>query len=90
MAKDGDLQVWWIPQLRMKSFDVPVNSIIEALLIIDTLGKYDAFQFENRIKPDYCNTGGLNVWENGEWCEWENDVGLQIDDLRRHALVLTQ
>ena len=84
VPKDGDLQVWWIPQVPMSSFNVPVTDIEQAIFVMDTLSDYDRFQFENRIKPDYCNAGGLNVWEAGEWCEWEDEDGNQIDDIRRN------
>ena len=71
--------------MPMESFNVPVKNTDEAILIMETLANYDIFQYENGIKPDYCNAGGLNVFENGEWIEWENENGEQIDDLRREA-----
>jgi len=84
--KQGDLQVWWIPQVPMKSFTVDVKTIEEAKLILDTLAFYDIFQFENNIKPDYCNAGGLNVWDvdcdgdgNAGWSEWQDEDGNDID-----------
>lgn len=81
MPKEGDLKVWWIPQVPMKSFDVPVKSIEEAKLILDTLAEYDLFQLENNIKPDFCNAGGLNVFEDGEWCTWYHpETGQDIDE----------
>ncbi len=81
---EGALRVWWIPQVPMKAFHVPVASIAEAKLIMVTLAEYDIFQFENRIKPDYCNTGGLEVFEDGEWTEWyDEESGDCIDDLLR-------
>jgi hypothetical protein len=74
------LRVWWIPQVPGKPFRQPVNSIREAKLLMDTLTKYDAFQFENNIKPDYSNVGGLETFEDGEWCEWADEDGDGIDD----------
>ncbi len=77
--KDKQLQVWWIPQIGMKGkFTVNVKSLEEAKRIIDVLADYDIFQFENKVKPDYCNIGGLRVWdesidptEDGEyWTDW--------------------
>lgn len=59
--KHGQLKVWWIPQIPMKAFEVEVETLVEAKLLLDTLAKYDLFQFENRIKPDYANAGGLVV-----------------------------
>ncbi len=84
MAKEGDLQVWWIPQVPGKPFMVPVESTGQAALVLDTLARYDAFQFENRIKPDYCNAGGLSVYEGDEWTDWYDENGWSIDDLMKH------
>ena len=85
----GDLRVWWIPQVPMKAFNIAVKSIQEARLTLDTLAHYDIFQFENKIKPDYCNAGGLNVYDlnadgNGlaDWIEWEDDEGNDIDNTK--------
>ena len=84
MANKGDLKVWWIPQIPMKPFEVPVKTIHEAKLILDTLAKYDLFQFEKHIKPDYSNTGGLEVYDSGEagmeWGEWYDEDDNDIDD----------
>lgn len=76
--KIGDLRVWWIPQIPGKQFTVPVDTPAEAAKLIDVLAKYDLFQFENRIKPDYCNMGGLVVCEDDgdggtEWCDWYDE-----------------
>lgn len=83
----GDLRVWWIPQVPMKPFEVDVSSVEEGVKLMDTLADYDAFQFENKIKPDYCNAGGLWIWvaDNGEdkpgWTDWWDDE-TGIDDPR--------
>lgn len=70
--KSGDLQVWWVPQVPMKAFTVPVKTLREAKLLLDTLAKYDVFQFENKVKPDFSNAGGLNIFEDGEWVDWHH------------------
>lgn len=75
MALTGDLKVWWIPQVPMKAFEVHVDNIDEAILILETLASYDTFQYENKIKPDYSNVGGLVVYENDEWVDWLTDDG---------------
>ena len=43
---------------------------------------YDLFQYENNIKPDYCNASGLEYFdeEEQEWCEWYDDDGLDIKE----------
>lgn len=80
------LRVWWQPQVPMKSFTVEVETVTEALKLLDTLANYDLFQLENNIKPDYCNTGGLEEWdkEGQEWLEWvDPETGDDVSDLRR-------
>jgi hypothetical protein len=79
--KEYDLRVWHIPQVPMDAFYVPVNSIEEARKVLDVLAYYDLFQFENNIKPDYCNMNGLEVFENGEWLEWESADGDNIKSI---------
>lgn len=93
--KHGDLKVWWIPQIPGKPFEVPVASLVEAKLLLDTLAYYDQFQLDNNIKPDYCNAGGLKFFDendkqqgqgdswgewDGSWCDWEDDDGNGIDE----------
>lgn len=75
----GALRVWWIPQVPGKAFHVPVASPAEAQKLLTVLADYDIFQFKNRIKPDYFNAGGLEVFEDGEWCEWNSEDGDDID-----------
>lgn len=50
------LRVSHFPQVPCKPFIVSVDSLKEAKKIFDVLANYDIFQFENRIKPDYCNS----------------------------------
>ena len=85
IPKEGDLQVWWIPQVPMKAFTLPVKDVTEAILVLDTLAKYDLFQYHNNIKPDYSNAGGLNIFEDGEWIEWYDEKEDEyINDYLRH------
>ena len=86
MNKIGDLRVWWVPQVPGDAFHVAVASVDEAAKILTVLADYDAFQFDNKIKPDYCNAGGLDVWQadcDGDgtpgWRSWE-DEETGIDD----------
>jgi hypothetical protein len=88
MPNKGDLKVWWIPQVPMKSFQVPVKSIEEAKLLLNALAAYDFFQYKMKVKPDYANAGGLMVFEDCgepklEWIEWSNEDGETIDDLMK-------
>ncbi len=64
--------------MPMKSFYVDVEDVKEGVKLMNTLGEYDAFQFENNIKPNYSNAGGLSQLDkDGEWEDWEcNDENL--------------
>jgi len=89
VPKIGDLRVWWIPQVPMEPFFYPVESPEEGAALCDALAKYDMFQYENNVKPDYCNVGGLQVYEyvpNGDdpdddgWCDWTHPETFQEFD----------
>jgi hypothetical protein len=92
-ARPGELRVWWIPQVPGEPFHVPVGSLVEALFVMDTLGRYDAFQLEHYIKPDYSNVGGLECYSqdgDDEWCEWyDPETGDDINDARAKAMGIT-
>lgn len=77
--KPGDLRVWWIPQVPMPPFHVPVTSFADAARIIGLLADYDAFQFEQGVKGDYANVGGVEVFAQGptggspDWESWYDE-----------------
>jgi len=86
--KEGALSVWWIPQVPGKAFRAAVNNLREARLLINTLADYDTFQFEHRIKPDFCNAGGLTIWSldtdgdgNPGWIDWHDTEGREFDEV---------
>lgn len=66
----GDLRVWWVPQVPGKALYIPVQDLNQAHLLLETLAHYDAFQYTNNIKPDYCNAGGLHEFDGEDWCDW--------------------
>lgn len=80
MSNVKKLRVWWIPQVPGKSFCVEVSSVEEGVKLMGTLAAYDIFQYENSIKPDYSNAGGLEVFDpeettddpNGSWVDWHD------------------
>lgn len=75
------LQLWWIPQVPMKAFNVDVSSVSEAAKLLSVLANYDLFQYENRVKGDYANAGGLNVWDEDEqdWLSWCIEINTTIN-----------
>lgn len=88
------LRVWWVPQMPMKSFKVPVGNLVEAKKILNVLADYDLFQLEHNVKGDYANAGGLSYFDpcdlhdgpQGSWVDWENSDGDNIDQLEGDAL----
>lgn len=65
------MRVTWIPQVGYDAeMVIPVKDVFEGVKIMEVLANYDLFQYENRIKPDYSNMGFLEVYEDGEWCDW--------------------
>lgn len=78
------LQVWWIPQIPGKSFTVEVATPDEGAKLLRVLADYDLFQYENNIKPDYSNAGGLQQEsadpEDSGWEEWCDDDGNDVNE----------
>ena len=67
------LRVWWIPQVPGEPFYVPVESSERGRWLMGVLADYDRFQYENRIKPDYCNAGGLAEFDEEAQDWWDVD-----------------
>jgi hypothetical protein len=84
---DKKLQVWWVPQVPMENpFVFDVGSVEQGVIIMNVLANYDAFQFENKVKPDYCNAGGIRRWcedSDGDgtpgWEEWFDEESGEDD-----------
>ena len=91
------LRVWWIPQIPMKAFHVDVQTPEEAEKLLNVLADYDLFQYENRVKGDYANAGGLHYWdeEESDWLEWYYDDessefhGMDINEIMQEKEFLT-
>lgn len=87
LANDGraKFRVWWVPQIPMRPFLYGVPTYAAAKMLEDVLGKYDLFQFEHNVKPDYSNMGGVNwqhpVLTQGAWHD------LDADDAEYYELV---
>lgn len=66
-------RVWHIPQVPGKPFYIYTDDIREAKKFLDVLSAYDLFQLENKIKPDFTNVNGVQMWDEteNEWFDWE-------------------
>lgn len=74
---DLKFRVWHIPQVPGKPFHVEVRDYAEAIRVKATLADYDTFQFENKIKPDYCNASGIQVYQHDLADEEMRDMELE-------------
>jgi len=90
MPKNGDLRIWYVPQVPMKAFHSPVNTIQEAAAVLRIIAEYDLFQLHNNVKGDYCSTGGLQIWDEtldpdeetgSKWCDWyDEETGFDFEE----------
>lgn len=71
--QEGDLRVWYIPQLPSKPFIFPVPDIDTALIVSDAIVGLSIHEFENNIKPDYSDALGIERFEDGVWCELDEE-----------------
>jgi hypothetical protein len=87
MGYAKQLKVLHIPQVPGKAFEVSVDSVVQGVRVMKLLAKYDAFQYENNIKPDYCNASFLVMWdeENQEWEDWYDEETNEDDPVRHIA-----
>lgn len=86
MKPNRTLKVWWKPQVPCKSFEVEVKSVTEASFLLDVLANYDLFQYGERIKPDYCNMGGLLMWDEEEqtFVDWYFEINAEINGVAEY------
>lgn len=79
------LRVCHFPQIPCEPFIVEVENLKQAKEICNVLANYDLFQFENKIKPDYCNTTVVEIFDDKEqeWVSWyDEETG--IDDINEY------
>lgn len=85
--EEGDLRVWYIHQCGSgEMFMRDVATIEEAKSILETIYDLANFLYESDELQDYCNGGGLEVYEPDddggfEWCEWCDEDGRTIDEV---------
>ena len=70
----GDLRVYWFVNPPSTPKHYPVKSPEEAKAKLDKLAQRDL-----RDSSVFDNAGGLQVYEEGEWTEWYDENGNDID-----------
>jgi len=71
---------WFIPQVPGDVFHYPVKRPRDAALVYDAVALFSLFEYDHNIKPDYASAAGLEVFEDGEWVEWENENCEALDE----------
>ena len=84
--------LWYIPQVGsgVKTFKYSFSNLLEAVKALDMLYIFSSYEYNNRIKPDYCDMGGVQYWDVMEqaWYDVDYDA-LEWDDEYRAHLGLT-
>jgi hypothetical protein len=70
-------KAWYIPQVPMKAFEVEKPSAVEAQAALDLITAFSIFEFENNIKPDYSDAGGISKWDETEQCWFDYEPGCE-------------
>jgi hypothetical protein len=88
MNKTSKYRIWWIPQVPGPTFYHEVKTLREGKTLYEALAFYDLFQFKNKIKGDYANTGGLQEFLDDEgWCDWMDEkTGKEISEIEYDEL----
>lgn len=85
--KEGDLRVWYLHQFGGNGmFSAPVSTPDIAMEFLYTTYDLMLYLLEQGSIRDYCNAGGLEVYEsNGkggyEWCEWYSEDGFDVGEI---------
>lgn len=76
MPTEGDLRCWWVTNPPAPLEHATVQDVTEAKAWLSNRAKTDL------AKGDLVdsNAGGLEIFEDGEWCEWYDHDG-EGDDI---------
>lgn len=73
-APQQQFRVWYIPQVPMKAFEVDVPDVKTGRLLLDAIERFSLFEYENQVKPDYADAGGVAYLdEDGDWIDLEDE-----------------
>lgn len=60
---EGQVRVWYIPQVPMDAFEFDVPDLAAGKLVLDALSAFSWFEYQNDVKPDYADAGGIHSYE---------------------------
>lgn len=70
----SEFRMWYIPQIPMPPFTREFDTAREAQAALDLIFAFSFFEFENRVKPDYTDAGGIEIWDEdaAEWGDYDD------------------
>ncbi len=73
MKKNKKLRVWWTPQVGVgiPLFYKNVDTLKEGVMLVEALVDYDRYEYDNNIKNDYSNAGGIEQFGHKGWEGWD-------------------
>lgn len=92
---EGDLRVWYIPQIPMAPYEVDIPRragssdsayLEQAVFVLDAIIGLSVFEFENRVKPDYSDMPGISRFEDGEWCDVDEEEYVDLTNTLNNTL----
>lgn len=71
-------KIWYIPQIPMPPWELEIDDLETAKLVLNSVIDFSIFEYVNRVKPDYADVAGISRWEeDGEggfdWFELDED-----------------
>jgi hypothetical protein len=83
-----NLRVWWKSTFPGTAFYFSVASLLEAKILLTALPEYDWFLYDNHLRGNYSNCGGLQMWNEStqEWEEWWDEENRDIVDFSLEEL----
>ena len=85
---EGDLKVVYAPQVPMPFYEVVMVRrrgetdaayLERAAFTLDAVVGLSIFEFENNIKPDYSDYAAILRYEDGDWCDVDENEYDQVD-----------
>lgn len=69
MATNQKYRVWYVPQIPMEAFFYETDDLGTAQTVLDALAGFASFEYDNNLKPDYADAGGIELYD--EEYGWE-------------------
>lgn len=66
-------KIWYMHQIGGPAYEQPVDSAEEGQKILDAIYQVALYLYQNRMAPDYANTGGITYWDEveSEWFDYD-------------------